>query len=95
MLELLGFPADSLTLAGLLGLAVLAILFGWLVPRKTLTDEQRETEHWRTAYENAERRACEQAEQIKELAELARTTHAIVAALPRRRDDRRSDDLAT
>lgn len=85
--ELLRIPAESLTLGGLLGLAVLAVLLGWLVPRRTLTDQQRETEHWRAAFENAEQARAEQAEQIRELAEVGRTTNAMIAALPRRRSD--------
>lgn len=87
MADLIGIPADSLTLGGLLGLAVLAVLFGWLVPRRTLTDQQRQTERWQAAFENAEKARAEQAEQIRELSELARTTNAMITALPRRRGD--------
>lgn len=86
-MELLGIPAESLTLGGLLGLAVLSVLSGWLVPRRTLTDQQKQAEHWRTAWENAEKARAEQADQIHELTELARTTNAAIAALPRRRVD--------
>lgn len=87
MSELIQIPAESLTLGGLLGLAVLAVLAGWLVPRRTLTDQQRQAEHWRTAYENSEKARAEQADQIRELSELARTTNAMIAALPRRSND--------
>lgn len=71
----------------LLGLTILAILSGRLVPRRTLTDQQKETERWRSAFENAEQARAEQAEQIRELAEVGRTTNAMIAALPRRRSD--------
>lgn len=86
-MELLEIPAEALTASGLLAMAVLAVLLGWLVPRRTLTDQQRETERWRSAYEHAEEARAEQAEQIRELAEVGRTTNAMIAALPRRRSD--------
>ena len=85
--DIIGIPAESLTLSGLLGLAVLAVLSGLLVPRRSLTDKQRESDHWRAAWELAEKARGEQAEQIRELAELARTTNAMISALPRRGDD--------
>jgi hypothetical protein len=87
----LGVPASVLTVGGLLGLAVLLVLTGRLVPRRTLVDKIAEAERWREAYEHAEEARAEQAEQIGELVELARTTHAAIASLPRRR----SDDVAT
>jgi len=76
MSELIGIPAESLTLGGLLGMAVLAILTGWLVPRSTLRDKQRECDWLRSSNEEKDR-------QITELLEVARTAEQVLAALPK------------
>jgi len=62
----------------LLGIAVLLLLLGLLVPRKYLMDKEREAERWRKAYE-AERtaRAISDA-QTAELLELTKTTYELL-----------------
>lgn len=74
---------------GLLSLAVLLVLRGWLVPRRSLLDIQEDRDYWRAAHERSEnaRRisvsAREQSDaQIAELLEHARTTDAFIRSLP-------------
>jgi hypothetical protein len=75
-----GIPVSNLTAPGLLGLAVLMILAGFLVPRFVYNEKKQECEKWREAYE-AERKARAASDaQTAELLELAKTTHKIIAA---------------
>ena len=75
-----GIPIGDFTAPTLLGVTVLLLLFGLLVPRKNLMDKEREAERWRKAYE-AERdaRALSDA-QTAELLELAKTTYELLDA---------------
>jgi hypothetical protein len=75
-----GIPVLTYTPQALLGIAVLLVLFGLLVPRKVLLDKEKESERWRKAYE-AERdaRALSDA-QTAELLELAKTTYELLDA---------------
>lgn len=76
-----GIPLIALTAPTLLGIAVLMLLTGRLVPRSTLTDKAAEAERWRLAYE-AEREARSTSDaQTVELLEVAKTTHNIIAAM--------------
>lgn len=65
----------------LLGLAILAILTGWLVPRSTLRDVQKERDWLRSSNEEKDR-------QITELLEVAHTAEQVLSALPKVRDMR-------
>lgn len=79
MLE--GIPIVGLTAPTLLGVAVLMLLSGKIIPRSTLKDKSDECERWRLAYE-AEREARSTSDsQTAELLEVARTTHDIIAAM--------------
>jgi len=79
MLE--GLPLRDFSVSSLLGIAVLAILLGWLVPKKTVDEHKLSAERWRQAYE-AEREAHQLAEkQTAELLEVARTSHALIQAI--------------
>ena len=75
-----GIPIGDFTAPTLLGVTVLLLLFGLIVPRKNLMDKEREAERWRKAYE-AERdaRAISDA-QTAELLELAKTTYELLDA---------------
>lgn len=76
-----GIPIADLTATTLLGIAVLLLLAGRIVPRATLQDKTKEAEQWRLAYE-AEREARAASDsQSAELLELAKTTHAFIAAV--------------
>jgi len=76
-----GIPLANLTPSVLLGITVLMLLLGWLVPKRTLTKAEKEAERWRLAYE-AEREARVLSDgQTTELLELAKTSRNIIAAL--------------
>lgn len=76
-----GVPVSVLSASALLGITVLLLLTGRLVPRVTLTDKMEEAERWRKAYE-AEKEARSIADaQATELLEVAKTTHAIISAM--------------
>jgi len=79
MLE--GMPLADLTAPTLLGVAVLLLLFGKLVPRATLMDKKEEAQRWREAYEKErEARALSEA-QSAELLELSKTTYNVIVAM--------------
>lgn len=79
MLE--GIPIVGLTAPGLLGIFVLLMFLGKIVPRATLIDKQKEADQWRAAYE-AEREARVSSDaQTVELLEVSKTTHAISVAM--------------
>ena len=76
-----GIPIADLSAPALLGIAVLLLLFGKIVPRTTLADKAAEAERWRLAYE-AERDARVISDaQTAQLLELAKTTHNIIVAM--------------
>lgn len=71
----------DLTAPTLLGLAILLVFTGRLVPRAFLKDKEEECMHWRRAYE-AEREARMTSDsQTVELLELAKTTNMLITAL--------------
>ena len=76
-----GIPLLDLTPSVLLGIVVLFVILGRLVPRATLVDKAAEAERWRLAYE-AERQARTLADaQTTELLEVAKATHGILDAI--------------
>lgn len=78
---LYGIPVADLTAPSLLGICVLLVFFGRLVPRSVLKDKADESEKWRLAYE-AERNARTLSDaQTTELLETAKTTHKVVEAI--------------
>lgn len=76
-----GIPISDLTAPTLLGLAVLMIFLGWLVPRKTLREKADECARWHEAFEIQREIALKSTAQVDELLEVSKTTHAIVVAL--------------
>lgn len=78
MLE--GFPLIGLTAPALLGIAILLLLFGRIVPRSTLLDKSNESEKWRQAYETEREARALSNKQTIELLELAKLTNAIVVS---------------
>lgn len=76
-----GIPIRDLTAPSLLGIAIIFVLLGLLVPRYVYNEKKEESEKWRTAYEKErEARAVSDA-QTAELLELAQTTHKIILAM--------------
>jgi hypothetical protein len=63
-----GIPIAALTPSVLLGVTVLLLLVGRIVPRSTLQDKINEAEKWRKAYE---------AERDAHLESFAQTSHLI------------------
>jgi len=76
-----GIPFADLTAPTLLGLTVLLLLLGRIVPRTTLLEKAKEAEKWRLAYEAEKERATTSDAQTAELLEVARTTHSIIVAV--------------
>lgn len=76
-----GIPIATLTAPTLVGIIVILILIGRLVPWTVLKKAEKEAEKWQKAYE-AEREARKLlAGQNAELLEIARTTHDILDAM--------------
>jgi hypothetical protein len=76
-----GLPIAQLTASTLLGIAVLLILFGRLVPRSTLTKAEKNAEQWRLAYEAMKERSDTSDAQTAELLELAKASYSIMVAM--------------
>lgn len=70
---------------GVVVLVVLLVLFGLLVPVRTLNreveQERRRGDDWKAAYDVQDARADVQAAQLVELLELARTMHAVMQGM--------------
>lgn len=76
-----GIPITSLSAPAILGLAVILIFLGKIVPRSYYLEKKEESDRWREAYE-AEREARSVADsQSRELLELAKTTHSLITAV--------------
>lgn len=76
-----GIPVVGLTAPALLGITVLLLLMGRIVPRATMQDKIQEASDWKAAYE-AERDARAKSDaQTVELLEVSKTTHAISVAM--------------
>ena len=76
-----GIPVKDLSLATLLAIAVLLIFLGRLIPSKTYNEKRAEAEHWREAYEKERDAHHTTQSQTLQLMELAKTTHALIAAI--------------
>lgn len=56
MSDLIGISLENLAIPGvLLGIAVVLLLTGRLIPRKTYEDLKEDRDHWRTAFDDSER----------------------------------------
>lgn len=75
---LFGVPVADLTAPTLLGVAILLILFGRLVPKPYLVDKQKECDKWREAYELERVARAISNEQTEKLLEVALATRDIV-----------------
>lgn len=71
----------NLTASGLLGLAVMLLLTGRIVPRVTLQDKIQECERWRLAYEAEREARATSDKQTSELLEVAKTTQHFITAV--------------
>lgn len=75
-----GIPFASLTAPTLLGITVLLILLGRLVPRSALKDKDKQIDAWKKAAETAREGLLATSAQTAELLEVAKTTNSIVVA---------------
>lgn len=75
-------PLGTLTPAGLLGLVIILIALGKLVPRRTLEDTINDRNEWRTAHQVSEQARVELQQQVQELLEHSRATDAFLRAIP-------------
>jgi hypothetical protein len=76
-----GIPLNDLTAPTLVGIAVLLVMLGGLVPRWLYKAKEQECQRWQKAYE-AERDARKTSEsQSAELLEFAKATYHILDAL--------------
>lgn len=95
MLE--GLPVVGLTSPALLGIAILLLLTGRIVPRATLRDKAAEADKWREAYEKERDARSKSNSQTIELLETAKLTNRIVSAMfgsGGRRRSGASDDIS-
>lgn len=83
MLDGLGsLPLGALTPAGLLGLLIILIALGKLVPRRTMDDIVEDRNQWREAHRTSEEARVELQQQVQELLEHSRATDAFLRAIP-------------
>lgn len=79
-----GIPIGSLTPSVLLGIFVLMVFLGWLVPKSvyktTLDDKDKQIATWKLAYETEKAAHALSAAQNTEMLELSRTTKDIMVA---------------
>lgn len=76
MLE--GISVVTLTPPVLLGIAVLMLLTGKLVPRSTLQDKIKEADQWHQAYETERIARASSEAQNRELFEVAKTSESFL-----------------
>jgi len=81
-------PLYALTPSALIGIVVLLLLTGRLVPRRTLDDSLKREDQWRTAHGRSEdaRMVSESARvemtgQVRELLEHAKTADALIRSI--------------
>lgn len=81
MPELLGVPIAGLTAPALAGFAVLAVLRGWLVPRKTYDDLKEDRDRWQQAHSISEEARLTQTRQLDAVLEVGQTVKNVMEAL--------------
>jgi len=87
--DLAGIPLNGLTAPALLGLAILLLLLGKLIPRRTYEDLKDDRDRWREAHDKSESARKELLGTLDELLEHARTTESFIRSLPSRVDQDR------
>lgn len=76
-----GIPIVGLTAPTLLGITVLLLLTGRIMPRSAYMDKARESELWRQAYEKEREARATSNGQTIELLDAIKTNHAVVSAM--------------
>lgn len=78
-----GLPLGVIAPSTLAGLAVLLVLTGRLIPRKTYDDKVHEANEWRAESRLKDAQIAEKDEQLRELANVGRTVSAVMRAIQR------------
>lgn len=76
-----GVPLVSLSAPAILGITMLLILTGRLLPRSTYQEKVAEAERWRQAYEREREARAISDSQTRELLELARVNKSFLTAV--------------
>lgn len=76
-----GIPIIDLTAPALLGVAILMLLLGKLVPWTTYQEKIKEAERWREAYEAEHQARLVSDAQTTELLEVTKSTHDVLSAI--------------
>jgi hypothetical protein len=87
MPELWGVPLIALTTPTLLGIAILMVLTGRLVPRSTYDDKAEEANKWQAAHKVSEEARLSQTRQMDAVMEVGETVKNVLTALERVRLD--------
>ena len=82
-MDLAGIPLAALTPSALLGITILAIVTGRLVPRRTYDDKAHEANEWRTESRLKDSQIAEKDEQLRHLAEVGKTVEQLARGLQR------------
>lgn len=77
----MGIQVTDLTAPVLLGITVLMILSGLLVPRRVYKDKAEESERWQQSFETERERANISDAQTAQLLEAQKTSHALNVAI--------------
>lgn len=77
----MGIEIETLTVRGLLGLGVLMLMFGQLVPRRVYKDKVEESNRWQLAFETQRERADKADAQAELALEQGKATHALITAV--------------
>ncbi|MEU1800914.1 hypothetical protein [Streptomyces sp. NPDC019937] len=80
--DLMGINVVQGGAVALLAVAVLMVLTGRLIPRRTYDDLKEERDTWRNAALESEKGRAEDRAQVGELLETTRTTGHVLASLP-------------
>lgn len=76
-----GVPAEVLTGSGLLGMGILMIMNGLLVPRRFYNDKVEEANRWQLAFEAQRERADKSDAHAEQMLEQGKATHALITAI--------------
>lgn len=83
-----GIPIVGLTAPALVGIFVLLVFAGLLIPRRQLQDKIRECERWQQAYEVEREARATSNKQTIELLEFAKLNHSLITAIFKNIDDK-------
>lgn len=97
-MDIASLPLGQLSASAILGVFVLSILMGWLVPRRVMADRladkdaentslKEQVQLWQQIARDNGLTATNAVQQSDQLLEVARTTNQVLRALPQSRED--------